>query len=395
MAIGEGRREARFSLHSRNTDRRTLPTPPQMKREELVMTIAKKIRVLIVDDSATVRQTLKQVLESDASLEVIATASDPYVAVERIKHEVPDVITLDIEMPRMDGLTFLEKIMNQCPLPVVICSTLTEKGSKTALAALEKGAVEIITKPKIGTKQFLEESCIRICDAVKSAAQVRVKALRAGRPVVPVAPKLTADVILARPPSGAMLETTEKVVAVGASTGGTEAVRLFLEALPVDAPGMVIVQHMPEKFTASFAERLNQLCRVGVKEAVDGDSVVRGQVLIAPGNRHTLLKRSGARYYVEVKDGPLVSRHRPSVDVLFRSTARYAGKNAVGVIMTGMGDDGARGMLEMKEAGAYTIAQDEASCIVFGMPAEAIKLGGVTSVFPLHLIANEVVRLCK
>jgi two-component system chemotaxis response regulator CheB len=296
-------------------------------------------------------------------------------------------------MPRMDGITFLEKLMAQCPIPVVICSTLTEKGSETALAALEKGAVEIITKPKLGTKQFLEESCIRICDAVKSAAQARLG--HPGpkpAPQVVVAPKLTADAMLAKPASMAMIQTTERIVAVGASTGGTEALRIFLEAMPPDAPGIIIVQHMPEKFTASFAQRLDGLCAVTVKEAADGDSVLRGQALIAPGNRHLLLKRSGARYYVEVKDGPLVSRHRPSVDVLFRSTARYAGKNAIGVIMTGMGDDGARGMLEMKEAGAITFAQDEASCVVFGMPAEAIKRGGVNQIYPLGQLAREVVR---
>lgn len=358
----------------------------------------KKIRVLVVDDSATVRQTLKEILESDPAIEVMATASDPFVAVERIKHEVPDVITLDIEMPRMDGLTFLEKIMSQWPIPVVICSTLTERNSASAVAALEKGAVEIITKPKVGTKQFLEESRIAICDAVKSAALVRVDPRRAKSPAVgplKVAPKLTADAMLEKPRSNAMIETTEKVVAIGASTGGTEALRIFLEALPADAPGIVIVQHMPEKFTASFAERLNQLCRVTVKEAADGDSVIRGQALIAPGNKHLLLKRSGARYFVEVRDGPLVSRHRPSVDVLFRSTARYAGQNAIGVIMTGMGDDGAKGLLEMKEAGARTIAQDEASCVVFGMPQEAIKLGGAEKVMPLGAIAPEVVRACR
>lgn len=358
----------------------------------------KKIRVLVVDDSATVRQTLKEILESDPGIEVMATASDPFVAVERIKHEVPDVITLDIEMPRMDGLTFLEKIMSQWPIPVVICSTLTERNSATAIAALEKGAVEIITKPKVGTKQFLEESRIAICDAVKSAALAGVPSRRAARPAIAalkVAPKLTADAMLEKPRSNAMIETTEKVVAIGASTGGTEALRMFLEALPPNAPGIVIVQHMPEKFTASFAERLNTLCRITVKEAADGDSVIRGQALIAPGNKHLLLKRSGARYYVEVRDGPLVSRHRPSVDVLFRSTARYAGQNAVGVIMTGMGDDGAKGLLEMKEAGARTIAQDEASCVVFGMPQEAIKLGGVDKILPLGAIAPEIVRTCR
>lgn len=358
------------------------------------MGTAKKIRVLIVDDSASVRQALAEVLRSDPVIEVIATASDPFVAVERIKQEVPDVITLDVEMPRMDGLTFLEKIMTQCPLPVVVCSTLTEKGSATALAALEKGAAEIITKPKLGTRQFFEESRIRICDAVKSAAQARFKTLRAPPPTVQPGPKLTADAVLPRAAAHSMIETTDKVVAVGASTGGTEALRCFLQALPGDCPGLVVVQHMPEKFTASFAERLDQLCSIAVKEAADGDCVIRGQALIAPGNKHLLLKRSGARYYVEVREGPLVSRHRPSVDVLFRSTARYAGKNALGLIMTGMGDDGARGLLEMKEAGAFTIAQDESTCVVFGMPAEAIKLGGVNQVLPLQRMAGEVVRRC-
>lgn len=356
-----------------------------------------KIRVLIVDDSASVRQSLKQVLESDPEIEVTATASDPYIAAARIEQQEPDVITLDVEMPRMDGLTFLEKLMAQHPIPVVICSSLTEKGSDTALAALERGAVEIITKPKLGTREFLQESTIRICDAVKSAARAGTRKRRSAPPPerMKVGPKLTADAVIARSASHAMIETTDKVVAVGASTGGTEALREFLEALPADAPGIVIVQHMPEKFTNSFAARLDELCRVNVREAVDGDSVIRGQALIAPGNRHMLLKRSGARYFVEVRDGPLVNRHRPSVDVLFRSTARYAGRNAVGVIMTGMGDDGARGMLEMKEAGATNIAQDEASCIVFGMPAEAIRMGGAERVLPLHLIADEVVRLCR
>jgi two-component system chemotaxis response regulator CheB len=284
--------------------------------------------------------------------------------------------------------------MSQHPIPVVISSTLTEKGSETAMAALESGAVDIITKPKVGTKEFFHESCVRICDVVKSAAHARPRSRRPEVPVFTAAPKLTADVMIAPPTSQAMIQTTEKIVAVGASTGGTEALRELLQALPPNAPGMVIVQHMPEKFTASFAERLNQLCQITVKEAADGDSIIRGQALIAPGNRHTLLKRSGARYFVEVRDGPLVCRHRPSVDVLFRSTARYAGRNAVGVIMTGMGDDGARGMLEMKEAGAVNLAQDEASCVVFGMPAEAIKLGGVDRICPLQKIAAEVVRLC-
>jgi two-component system, chemotaxis family, protein-glutamate methylesterase/glutaminase len=354
----------------------------------------RKVRVLIVDDSATVRQTLKAVLESDPEIEVLATASDPFVAVERIREEVPDVITLDIEMPRMDGLTFLDKIMSQHPIPIVICSSLTEAGSKTALAALDRGAVEVISKPKVATAQFLRESTVRICDVVKCAARARLRRRLPPSSRRSPAPKLSADAVLPKPSPTALIQTTEKVVAVGASTGGTEALRVFLQALPRDAPGIVVVQHMPEKFTAHFAERLDTLCAVSVKEAQNGDAVLRGQVLIAPGNLHTLLKRSGARYYVEVRDGPLVSRHRPSVDVLFRSTARYAGSNAVGVILTGMGDDGAKGMQEMKAAGAYNIAQDEDTCVVFGMPNEAIKLGGVDRVLALERIANEVVQRC-
>jgi len=354
--------------------------------------MAKKIRVLIVDDSAVVRQTMSDILSSDPQIEVMSTAGDPFIAAERIRDEIPDVITLDVEMPRMDGITFLHKIMSQHPIPVVMCSSLTEKGSETALKALEYGAVEIIQKPRMGTKGFLEESRVRICDAVKAASQARVRKVTATRAV---APKLTADVIMDKPRSHAMMQTTEKVVVVGASTGGTEALRVFLESLPADSPGIVIVQHMPEGFTRAFSQRLDGLCRISVKEAADNDTVVRGRALIAPGNHHLLLKRSGARYYVEVKDGPLVSRHRPSVDVLFRSAARYAGKNAVGVIMTGMGDDGAHGMLEMKEAGAINIAQDEASCIVFGMPNEAIKLGGVDHIRPLEAISREVIRLCS
>jgi two-component system chemotaxis response regulator CheB len=355
--------------------------------------MTQKTRVLIVDDSAFVRQVLKEILESEPEIEVIGTAADPYAAVEHIRRQAPDVITLDVEMPRMDGLTFLDKIMSQHPIPVVICSTLTEKGSGVAMAALEKGAVEIITKPKLGAKEFFEESRIRICDVVKSAACARIRNRHAAS-VRSVPPKLTADAVLPKPGSHAMIETTEKIVAVGASTGGTEALSEFLQALPLDSPGIVVVQHMPEMFTARFAERLDKLCRITVKEAKDGDSVIRGQGLIAPGNRHMLLKRSGARYYVEIKDGPLVSRHRPSVDVLFRSAARYAGANAIGVIMTGMGDDGAKGMLEMKECGAYNIAQDEATCVVYGMPAEAAKLSAVHRIMPLGQIAGELVRLC-
>ena len=352
----------------------------------------KKIRVLIVDDSAVVRQVLAEIISADPELEVIATAADPFIAAERMKTAIPDVITLDVEMPRMDGLTFLQKLMSQHPIPVVMCSSLTDKGSESAFRALELGAVDIIEKPRLGTRQFLEESRLRICDALKAASQARLRRMPEGRRDIP--PKLTADAVMAKPKSRAMIRTTEHVVVVGASTGGTEALRTFLSGLPADGPGIVIVQHMPEYFTSAFAQRLDGLCRISVKEAANNDTVVRGRALVAPGNRHILLKRSGARYYVEVKDGPLVCRHRPSVDVLFRSAARYAGKNAVGVIMTGMGDDGARGMLELKEAGAVTIAQDEATSVVFGMPHEAIKAGAVDRVLPLQAIAADVVRLC-
>ena len=351
----------------------------------------KKIRVLIVDDSAVVRQTLCEVLESDPEIQVIATAGDPFVAADRIREEVPDVITLDIEMPRMDGLTFLQTIMTQHPIPVVICSSLAEKGAQSTFKALEYGAVDIITKPRLGSKQFLEESRIMLCQAVKAAAAARVQPIQAGRAVQP---KLTADAILS-PGTHAMAETTEKVVAIGASTGGTEALKTVLERLPADSPGIVIVQHMPEVFTRAFANRLDGLCSITVKEAETNDTVLRGRALIAPGNHHMLLKRSGARYFVEIKDGPLVCRHRPSVDVLFRSAARYAGQNAVGVILTGMGDDGARGMLEMKQAGATTIGQDEASCIVFGMPNEAMKRGAVDKVVPLDAVAGAILAMAR
>jgi len=357
--------------------------------------MGKPIRVLIVDDSALVRQTLIEILKSDPDIQIIGAVADPLAAAEKMRDQIPDVITLDIEMPRMDGLTFLRKLMAQHPIPVVICSSLAVDGDETTFRALEYGAVEIITKPKIGTKQFLEESRIRIIDAVRAAAQAKVRAVSASSPLK-VTPKLDADVILAKAqPGNFNLRTTEKVVLVGASTGGTEALLTFLSALPLDCPAIAVVQHMPEHFTAAFAKRLDGVCRINVREAKDNDTLLRGQALIAPGSKHMLLKRSGTRYHVEVKEGPLVSRHRPSVDVLFRSGARYAGKNAVGVIMTGMGDDGAKGMREMFDGGAYTIAQDEASCVVFGMPAEAIKHGGVHKVMPLTSIAAEVVRLCK
>ncbi|MBF0546275.1 MAG: chemotaxis response regulator protein-glutamate methylesterase [Candidatus Riflebacteria bacterium] len=347
----------------------------------------KKIKVLVVDDSAVVRQTLVDILSADPKIEVVGAAADPFIAAEMMREAAPDVLTLDVEMPRMDGITFLQKLMSQHPIPVVMCSSLTETGCETALKALEYGAVEIITKPKLGVRQFLEESAIRLCDSVKAAAQVKVKKISLKK----VQPKLTADCVLEKP-TRAMMRTTEKVIVVGASTGGTEALRTFLEAFPIDSPGIVIVQHMPENFTASFAKRLDSLCKISVKEGENNDSVVRGQAIIAPGNKHMLLQRSGARYYVEIKDGPLVCRHRPSVDVLFRSAARYAGKNAVGVILTGMGDDGARGMREMKDSGSYNIAQDEASCIVFGMPKEAIQAGGVDTILSLAKIPAEVLK---
>ncbi|MGD0819454.1 MAG: chemotaxis response regulator protein-glutamate methylesterase [Desulfomonilia bacterium] len=350
----------------------------------------KKIKVLIVDDSALVRQTLHDILSSDPRIEVIGLASDPFNAAEKIKEVLPDVITLDVEMPRMDGLTFLKKIMSQHPIPVVICSSLAGKNTETALKALEFGAVEVIHKPALGTKQMLQESSTLLCDVVVAAS--RTKAKRISNETTLATPKLSADVIIPKARPDAVLQTTEKVVAVGASTGGTEALKVFLEAMPRDCPGIVIVQHMPEGFTAAFSQRLDSICQITVKEAANNDTVLPGHALIAPGNHHLLLKRSGARYFVEIKDGPLVSRHRPSVDVLFRSTARYAGRNAISVIMTGMGDDGAKGMLEMKEAGAYTIAQNEESCIVFGMPHEAIKLGGVDKVLPLDAIAGEIMR---
>ncbi len=354
--------------------------------------MAKSIKVMIVDDSAVVRQTLKEILEMDRDITVQAVAPDPLFALKKLETELPDVIISDVEMPRMDGITFLKTVMERFPVPVVICSSKTEEGSENALRAMEYGAIEIIQKPKLGTKQFLEDSRVEICDVVKAANLSRPKARRPAPRMPEVSQKLTADVMLPKPGPERGLETTERIVVVGASTGGTEALKEFLEALPEDTPGIVIVQHMPEHFTAAFARRLDGLCRLTVKEAEDGDTILRGRALIAPGNRHTLLKRSGARYYVEVKDGPLVCRHRPSVDVLFRSAARYAQKNAVGVIMTGMGDDGARGMKELHDTGAYTIAQDEATSVVFGMPNEAIKMGGVDIVLPLSRIFEEVLR---
>ena len=346
----------------------------------------RKIRVLIVDDSASVRQTLAKILSEAPDIEVIGAVGDPYQAAAKISEEVPDVMTLDIEMPKMDGLTFLEQVMLQHPIPTIICSSLAVEGSDSILKALAYGATDVITKPKLGTRQFLEESTILIHDTVRAAAAAQVSKLR-NKVEVQAVPKLTADSVLPGVGRRILTETTEKIIVIGASTGGTEALRVVLESMPEDSPGIVIVQHMPENFTRSFAQRLDQLCRIEVREAQSGDAVLRGRALIAPGNFHTLLRRSGAQYLVDVKEGPLVTRHRPSVDVLFRSTAVNAGKNAIGVIMTGMGDDGARGMKEMRDVGAFTVAQDEATCVVFGMPNEAIKRGAVDQVLPLSKIA--------
>lgn len=391
--------------------------------------MAEKIRVMVIDDSAVVRQTLTALLDESADFKVVATAADPYIAAQKLNSVLPDVITLDIEMPRMDGLSFLKHLMQQHPLPVVVCSSMAESGSANALAALDYGAAEIVEKPKMGTKKFLEESKVAVYDAVKAAyasrhglRKLRTKeasnsdrssstpaasATSQPRTAPPrkrttsaqgsagmrdVEPKLNADAVIPPPNGRAVPETTEKIVCVGASTGGTEALREFLELMPLNAPGIVVVQHMPEKFTAAFAQRLNSICEITVKEAHDNESVLTGHALIAPGNRHILLKRSGARFYVELRDGPLVSRHRPSVDVLFRSAAQYAGPNALGIIMTGMGDDGAMGMSEMHRAGAYNIAQDEASCVVYGMPNEAVKRGGVDESVSLSQIAEKVLN---
>jgi two-component system chemotaxis response regulator CheB len=349
----------------------------------------KKIKVLLVDDSSSVRQTLARILGTADDIEVIGTAGDPYAAVGKIAMELPDVIVLDIEMPKMDGLTFLKQIMTQHPIATIICSSLAVDGSDSVMKALSYGAVDIITKPKLGTRQFLEESSILIMDTVRAASVARIGHFKPQLEQYP-APKLSADAILPAARKKILTETTEKIIVIGASTGGTEALRVVLEALPEDSPGLVIVQHMPENFTRSFAQRLDTLCRITVKEARNGDAILRGLALIAPGNLHTLVRRSGANYSVEIRDGPLVTRHRPSVDVLFRSSAVNAGKNAVAVIMTGMGDDGAKGMKELKDSGAVTIAQDEDSCVVFGMPKEAIKLGVIDHVLPLGKIAAMV-----
>ena len=356
--------------------------------------MAGKIRVMVVDDSAVVRQVLQGLLRDAPDIELLAAVADPLLAVERMKQGWPDVIVLDVEMPRMDGITFLRKIMAGRPTPVVICSTLTEKGAKTTMDALAAGAVAVVTKPKIGLKDFLTESADELLGAIRAAARANVQRLAAraisGPPSAPP-PKLNADAVLPAGGPRAMSQTTERIVAIGTSTGGTQALEEVLTQLPRVCPGLVIVQHMPEKFTAAFADRLDRLCQIRVKEAENNDRVVPGQALIAPGGRHLLLQRNGAQYRVEVRDGPQVSRHKPSVDVLFRSVARSAGANALGIIMTGMGDDGAAGLLEMHQAGAQTLAQDEASCVVFGMPKEAIKRGGVSRTVALAGIPREIV----
>jgi len=345
-----------------------------------------RIKVMVVDDSAVVRQVVTGLLAEDPDIEVIAAVSDPILAMVRMKAKWPDVIVLDIEMPRMDGITFLKKIMAERPTPVVICSTLAEAGAQTSMMALAAGAVAVITKPKVGLKQFLEDASDDLVSTVKEAARANVKALH-------VEAKHTADVIMpAMDKHMTQIQTTERVVALGTSTGGTQALELVLTGLPRVTPGIVIVQHMPEKFTAAFAERLNNLCQIEVKEAQNNDRVINSRALIAPGGKHMLLRRTGSQYYVEVMDGPLVNRHRPSVDVLFRSMAKCAGANALGVIMTGMGDDGAAGLLEMRHAGAKTVAQDEASCVVYGMPKEAVKRGGVEKTVTLNAIGAEIMQ---
>ena len=361
--------------------------------------MAEKIKVMIVDDSALVRQVVSQALATDSGIEVIATASDPLFALDKMKSNWPDVLIVDIEMPRMDGITFLKKIMSERPTPVVICSSLAEQGAQATFEALSAGAVAIITKPKVGLKSFLEDSSNDIVQAVRSAARANMRAMRSTTSATSAAllnrPKLNADAMLSAGSHRALERTTDQLIAIGTSTGGTQALEAVLTKLPATSLGIVIVQHMPEKFTAMFAERLNTLCNIEVREAKNGDRVIPGRALIAPGGRHMMLKRNGAQYVVDVADGPLVNRHKPSVDVLFRSVAKFAGANALGIIMTGMGDDGARGMKEMHDAGAKTIAQDEASCVVFGMPKEAIKLGGADQIISLDQIPAAIINYGK
>lgn len=342
-----------------------------------------KSRVLVVDDSAVVRQILTRELGRDPEIEVVGAAPDPYVARDMIVDLRPDVLTLDIEMPRMDGVTFLKKLMHHHPLPVVVVSSLTPKGSELALEALDAGAVDVLCKP--GAAYSIGDMALSLVETVKTAARIPV-----ARPVAGVRAN-------ARPQSvrKAMTRTTHRIVAIGSSTGGTQALERLLAVMPANSPGIVIVQHMPEHFTKTFANRLNERCAMEVKEAESGDSVAPGRALVAPGNFHMVLDRSGANYQVIVKSGPLVGRHRPSVDVLFRSVARVAGRNAIGVILTGMGADGARGMKEMKDQGADTIAQDEASCVVYGMPKEAVAMGAVDQIVSLDDIAGAILAVAE
>ncbi|AOV16593.1 chemotaxis response regulator protein-glutamate methylesterase [Acidihalobacter aeolianus] len=339
------------------------------------ITAAGKIKVLIVDDSAVVRQVLQATLSKDPAIEVIGAASDPLFAMQRMQRQWPDVVVLDVEMPRMDGITFLGHLMREHPTPVIICSTLTEKGAATTMQALAAGAVQVVTKPTVGVRDFLLDSANDLAAAVKAAARANMGNLARRPSPAPVSQPAAA------PEQGeAMLRTTECIVAIGTSTGGTQALETILTALPKVTAPIAIVQHMPAMFTAAFAERLNGLCQVEVREAKSGDRLLPGLALIAPGGCHMKIVRQGAQYYAEVFDGPLVNRHKPSVDVLFRSAAQVVGRNAIGIIMTGMGGDGARGLKIMRDAGATTMAQDEASCVVFGMPKEAIKLGAAERV---------------
>jgi two-component system chemotaxis response regulator CheB len=348
------------------------------------------IKVLIVDDSALIRALLTEIINGQPDMEVVGTAPDPLVAREKIKALNPDVLTLDVEMPKMDGLVFLEKLMRLRPMPVVMVSSLTEKSSTITLHALELGAVDYVTKPKIDIRCGLMEYSEELAGKIRCAAKARLnRTASPDRQQHAEVKKNTADVVLKA--EHQPFSTTEKIVVVGASTGGTEALKEFLVTMPPDSPAILITQHMPETFTKAFAQRLNGLCKIAVKEAEHGERVLPGHAYIAPGNRHLLLNRSGANYTVHLSDGPLVSRHRPSVDVMFRSAANSAGKNCIGIIMTGMGDDGAAGMLELHREGAHTLAQDEESCVVFGMPKEAIARGGVDEIVPLHDLARRLI----
>lgn len=353
------------------------------------MAVPNKVKVFIVDDSAVVRQVLQAVLLRDPGIEVIGTAPDPLFALQRMQQGTwPDVLVLDVEMPRMDGITFLKKLMAEHPTPVVICSTLTEKGAQITLDALAAGAVSVVTKPRVGLKDFLVEQTTELAQTIKTAARANTSSLRTATQV-PTSARI-ATKVSATP--HVLAETTEKIIAMGMSTGGTLALERVLTQLPRTLPGIAVVQHMPEKFTATFAERLNGLCALEVREGRDGDRLIPGLVLIAPGGKHMQVRRSGAQYHVEVRDGPPVNRHRPSVDVLFRSVAQCAGRNALGIIMTGMGDDGARGLKDMRDAGARTVAQDELSSVVFGMPKEAIKLGGAERILSLQDIPEAMIE---